>query len=106
MVDRIVPATTEADRALVSSRLGVEDAWPVMTEPFRQWVIEDQFAAGRPRFEDSGAELVADVAPYELMKLRLLNGATRRSPISATSPATRQSPRRSAIRHLQSSCAT
>ena len=75
MVDRIVPATTEADRALVSGRLGVEDAWPVMTEPFRQWVIEDQFGSGRPRFEDSGAELVADVAPYELMKLRLLNGS-------------------------------
>jgi len=75
MVDRIVPATTDADRASVAARLGVEDSWPVMTEPFTQWVIEDRFGQGRPRFEDSGAELVADVAPYELMKLRLLNGS-------------------------------
>ena len=75
MVDRIVPATTDADRTAVSSRLGVEDAWPVVTEPFTQWVIEDRFPAGRPRFEEAGAELVADVAPYELMKLRLLNGS-------------------------------
>jgi fructuronate reductase len=75
MVDRIVPATTDADRAGVAERLGMEDAWPVMTEPFTQWVIEDHFCAGRPRLEDSGAELVSDVAPYELMKLRLLNGS-------------------------------
>jgi fructuronate reductase len=75
MVDRIVPATTDADRAGISERLGVEDAWPVMTEPFTQWVIEDRFGNGRPRFEDSGAQLVSDVAPYELMKLRLLNGS-------------------------------
>jgi len=75
MVDRIVPATSEADRAAVEARLGVSDAWPVMTEPFTQWVIEDRFGDGRPRFEDAGAELVADVAPYELMKLRLLNGS-------------------------------
>src|SRR3954470_8578068 len=75
MVDRIVPATTEADRAAIADRLGVSDAWPVMTEPFTQWVIEDRFSNGRPRFEDAGAELVADVAPYELMKLRLLNGS-------------------------------
>jgi fructuronate reductase len=57
MVDRIVPATTDADRALVAERLGFEDAWPVMTEPFSQWVIEDRFCAGRPRLEDAGAEL-------------------------------------------------
>ena len=75
MVDRIVPATCDADRAAVAVRLGVSDAWPVMTEPFTQWVIEDRFGDGRPRFEDAGAELVADVAPYELMKLRLLNGS-------------------------------
>jgi fructuronate reductase len=75
MVDRIVPATTDADRRAVAERLGVEDAWPVMTEPFTQWVIEDRFGNGRPRFEESGAQLVADVAPYELMKLRLLNGS-------------------------------
>jgi fructuronate reductase len=74
MVDRIVPATTEADRAMVAERLGVSDAWPVMSEPFTQWVMEDRFSHGRPRFEESGAELVADVAPYEMMKLRMLNG--------------------------------
>lgn len=74
MVDRIVPATTEADRAMVAERLGVADAWPVMSEPFTQWVMEDRFSAGRPRFEEAGAELVADVAPYEKMKLRMLNG--------------------------------
>jgi fructuronate reductase len=75
MVDRIVPATTDADRDAIAARLGVHDAWPVMTEPFTQWVIEDRFGAGRPRLEDAGAELVADVGPYELMKLRLLNGS-------------------------------
>ena len=75
MVDRIVPATTDADREAVAARLGMQDAWPVMTEPFTQWVIEDRFGAGRPRLEEAGAELVADVAPYELMKLRLLNGS-------------------------------
>jgi fructuronate reductase len=75
MVDRIVPATTDADRAAVSARLGVEDSWPVVTEPFTHWVIEDRFPAGRPRLEEAGAEMVSDVAPYELMKLRLLNGS-------------------------------
>ncbi len=75
MVDRIVPATTPADREAVAVRLGLSDAWPVVTEPFRQWVIEDEFTAGRPRFEEAGAELVADAAPYEAMKLRLLNGS-------------------------------
>jgi fructuronate reductase len=78
MVDRIVPATTDADRAAVAAALGLEDAWPVMTEPFSQWVIEDAFGGpaglARPRFEDSGAELVSDVRAYEKMKLRLLNG--------------------------------
>ena len=75
MVDRIVPATTDSDRTAISRRLGLEDAWPVVTEPFTQWVIEDRFGTGRPRLEDAGADLVADVAPYELMKLRLLNGS-------------------------------
>jgi fructuronate reductase len=74
MVDRIVPATTEADRAAVE-RLGYRDAWPVVAEPFSQWVIEDCFAAGRPRWEDAGASMVTDVRPFELMKLRALNGA-------------------------------
>ena len=75
MVDRIVPATTDEDRETVAKALGVTDAWPVMTEPFSQWVIEDHFPAGRPAWELEGAELVADVRPYELMKLRLLNGS-------------------------------
>lgn len=75
MVDRIVPATTDADRARVAGQLGVGDAWPVMTEPFRQWVIEDNFPAGRPAWEKFGVTMVGDVAPFEDMKLRLLNGA-------------------------------
>jgi fructuronate reductase len=74
MVDRIVPATTAADRAVVA-RLGYEDAWPVVAEPFSQWVIEDRFVRGRPAWEEAGAEIVQDVRPYELMKLRALNGA-------------------------------
>ena len=75
MIDRIVPATTDADRALVSGALGLTDAWPVMTEPFTQWVIEDSFTNGRPDWALMGAEFVADAKPYETMKLRLLNGA-------------------------------
>ena len=75
MVDRIVPATTDADRVLVEQALGVQDAWPIMTEPFTQWVIEDHFPQGRPDWGAYGAELVKDVLPYETMKLRLLNGS-------------------------------
>lgn len=75
MVDRIVPATTHPDRAVVAAALGVEDAWPVVTEPFSQWVVEDRFPAGRPRFEDVGVAMVDDVAPFEQMKLRMLNGS-------------------------------
>ena len=75
MVDRIVPATTDKDRAEVSRRLGVEDAWPVVCEPFAQWVVEDRFTLGRPPLEKHGVTFVADVRPFELMKLRLLNGA-------------------------------
>ena len=75
MVDRIVPETTDADRDAVSSALGMCDAWPVMTEPFTQWVIEDRFTAGRPDFAAAGVELVSDVKPFELMKLRLLNAS-------------------------------
>ena len=61
--------------ARVSAALGVEDAWPVMTEPFRQWVVEDKFPAGRPAWEKFGVTMVRDVRPFEEMKLRLLNGA-------------------------------
>ena len=75
MVDRITPVTTDADRAAVAEEFGVEDAWPVVCEPFEQWVLEDHFSLGRPPFEDAGVQLVADVEPYELMKLRLLNAS-------------------------------
>jgi fructuronate reductase len=74
-VDRIVPATTAADRAAAGAELGVVDAWPLLTEPFLQWVIEDRFAGPRPAFERAGCELVAEVGPYEQMKLRMLNGS-------------------------------
>ena len=73
MVDCITPATTDAVRAMVRDRFGVEDAAPVICEPFRQWVLEDRFPAGRPPLEEVGVEFVADVVPYELMKLRVLN---------------------------------
>ncbi|WP_054312055.1 mannitol dehydrogenase family protein [Mesorhizobium sp. 1M-11] len=75
MVDRIVPATTDADRAHVAAALGVADAWPVRTEPFSQWVVEDRFPAGRPAWERFGVTMVEDVRPFEDMKLRLLNGS-------------------------------
>ncbi|WP_240232151.1 mannitol dehydrogenase family protein [Devosia lacusdianchii] len=75
MVDRIVPSTTDADRATLAGFTGMEDAWPIMTEPFTQWVIEDHFPQGRPPFEKAGAQLVEDVEPFERMKLRMLNGS-------------------------------
>ncbi|MBB4041723.1 fructuronate reductase [Microvirga flocculans] len=75
MVDRIVPATSDQDRERIGQALGVQDAWPVVTEPFTQWVIEDHFPLGRPPWEKAGAEFVGNVEPYEHMKLRLLNGS-------------------------------
>lgn len=75
MVDRIVPSTTDADRAAAAADTGLEDAALVVTEPFTQWVIEDRFAAGRPRWEAAGAQMVSNVGPYETAKLRMLNGA-------------------------------
>jgi len=75
MVDRITPVTTDEDRALLAERFDIEDAWPVVCEPFTQWVLEDEFALGRPPLEEAGVQLVADVEPYELMKLRLLNAS-------------------------------
>ncbi|HYO31435.1 MAG TPA: mannitol dehydrogenase family protein [Nocardioidaceae bacterium] len=74
MVDRITPVTTDEDRAEVSRRFGVEDRWPVVCEPFTQWVLEDLFDT-RPPLEDAGVQMVEDVEPYELMKLRLLNAS-------------------------------
>ena len=76
MIDRIVPATTDEDRATVAEALGgLTDEACVVTEPFSQWVIEDRFAGPRPRWEAVGAQLVQHVAPYETAKLRMLNGA-------------------------------
>jgi fructuronate reductase len=75
MVDRIAPATTDEDVATLSARLGVEDRAMVKTEPFLQWVIEDRFCGPRPDFARYGAQLTADIAPWEEAKLRLLNGA-------------------------------
>jgi mannitol 2-dehydrogenase len=78
MVDRITPVTSDEDRRLVAERYGIADRWPVVCEPFTQWVLEDRFvggSAGRPPFERVGVQLVEDVEPYELMKLRLLNAS-------------------------------
>jgi fructuronate reductase len=75
MVDRITPATTEADRLQAERLLGLDDASPVVAEPFSQWVIEDAFSSARPAWEDAGATLTRDVAAFEEMKLRLLNGS-------------------------------
>jgi mannitol 2-dehydrogenase len=74
MVDCITPATGEREKILVHETFDLEDAAPVVCEPFRQWVLEDNFPSGRPALEKVGVEFVEDVAPYELMKLRILNG--------------------------------
>jgi mannitol 2-dehydrogenase len=74
MVDRVTPRTVDADRDYLQDKFGLADRWPVTSEPFRQWVLEDKFVAGRPEYEDAGVEVVSDVVPYELMKLRLANG--------------------------------
>ena len=73
MVDRITPATSDEDRAALLEREGIVDAWPVVAEPFRQWVLEDTFVAGRPRWEQVGALFTDDVHAWELYKLRILN---------------------------------
>ena len=75
MVDRITPATTEADRTWAARTFGFADACPVVCEPFRQWALEDSFTCGRPAFENVGVLMTGDVIPYEHMKLRLLNGS-------------------------------
>ena len=74
MVDRITPATGDRERDLLATEYGIADGWPVFCERFKQWVMEDSFPAGRPRLEEVGVEFVTDVAPYELMKIRILNG--------------------------------
>ena len=75
MVDRITPATTEADREDIRLRLGVDDRWPVVCEPFVQWILEESFGLGGLPLEEAGVQIVPSVAPYETMKLRLLNGS-------------------------------
>jgi fructuronate reductase/mannitol 2-dehydrogenase len=75
MVDRITPRTSLADRDFVEATFGVADRWPVITEPFSQWIIEDSFCNGRPPLDRVGAQFVADVRPYALMKTRLLNAS-------------------------------
>jgi mannitol 2-dehydrogenase len=78
MVDRITPRTNEEDKTDLAETFGVQDAWPVVTEPFHQWVVEDNFADGRPPFEKAGVQVVANVhkvEEYELIKLRLLNAS-------------------------------
>jgi fructuronate reductase len=75
MVDRIVPRTTDDDRRQVADALGVHDAWPVLAEPYLEWVVEDRFAAGRPDWPAGGARFVAEAAPFETLKLRTVNGA-------------------------------
>jgi mannitol 2-dehydrogenase len=75
MVDRITPVTADADRAALAERFGIEDGWPVVCEPFTQWVLEDDFGGVRPPYEDVGVQIVEDVEPYEFMKLRLLNAS-------------------------------
>lgn len=74
MVDRITPATTDRERAILEERFGIRDNWPVFCEPFRQWVLEDRFPTGRPALEEVGVTFTPHVAAFELMKLRILNG--------------------------------
>jgi mannitol 2-dehydrogenase len=75
MVDRITPVTTSRDIEMLESEFGIRDSWPVVCEPFTQWVIQDSFPTGRPPWEECGVQLAEDVEPYELMKLRLLNAS-------------------------------
>ncbi|MRG32104.1 fructuronate reductase [Enterobacter cancerogenus] len=75
MVDRIVPAATEASLAEITQALGVDDPCAISCEPFIQWVVEDNFVAGRPEWEVAGVQMVQDVLPWEQMKLRMLNGS-------------------------------
>jgi mannitol 2-dehydrogenase len=75
MVDRITPMTSAAHRQQLLDRHGIDDAWPVVCEPFVQWVLEDNFCDGRPAWEDVGVQFTDDVTPYEDMKIKLLNGS-------------------------------
>ncbi|UXN68365.1 mannitol dehydrogenase family protein [Devosia neptuniae] len=74
MVDRITPATSDREKTLLADNFDIDDNWPVFCESFKQWVLEDNFPAGRPALEKVGVQFVTDVAPYEHMKIRILNG--------------------------------
>jgi mannitol 2-dehydrogenase len=74
MVDRITPSTSKSEREFVEHTFGIADRWPVVTEPYCQWIIEDSFSAARPPLEEVGAQFVADVSDHKLIKTRLLNG--------------------------------
>lgn len=74
MVDRITPATSDRERSMLAADFGIEDNWPVFCEGFKQWVLEDKFPSGRPPLEKVGVQFVEDVSPFELMKIRILNG--------------------------------
>ncbi len=74
MVDRITPATSQRERDVLAEQFGIVDQWPVFCEEFKQWVLEDHFPAGRPALEKVGVQFVEDVAPFEFMKIRILNG--------------------------------
>jgi Mannitol-1-phosphate/altronate dehydrogenases len=74
MVDRITPVTAPADIQKLKQQFDIEDDWPVTCEPFIQWVLEDHFTEGRPPWEQAGVQFVKHIAPYEKMKLRMLNG--------------------------------
>ena len=78
MVDRITPATTPELIDEVAERTGIDDRWPVVAEPYTQWVLEDSFSRRLSQLESVGVQVVGDVGPYELMKLRLLNAGTIR----------------------------
>jgi mannitol 2-dehydrogenase len=74
MVDRITPATSDRERSMLEKDFGLVDSWPVFCEGFKQWVLEDNFPAGRPALEKVGVQFVKDVSPFEMMKIRILNG--------------------------------
>ncbi|AOF89035.1 mannitol dehydrogenase family protein [Sinorhizobium sp. RAC02] len=74
MVDRITPATGAREIGITADDYGIDDAWPVFCEEYKQWVLEDHFPLGRPALEKVGVQFVPDVAPYEHMKIRILNG--------------------------------
>ena len=74
MVDRITPATSDRERKMLADDFGIDDQWPVFCEEYIQWVLEDRFCDGRPSLENVGVTFVADVTPYEFMKIRILNG--------------------------------